>query len=262
MSSITLTPPASSGPSGPAGGVLSGSYPDPGLAASPALTGTPTAPTPSSSDNSTTIATTAFVKTQSGLLLPLTGGTMSGAIAMGSNKITGLANGTASTDAAAFGQLPTSPLPGQILATQVYTTTHTYTVAVTTMAALDTTNATLSFTVPASGIVDIVVSFVYEITSVSTSMMVGLFNHTGGAIVGLIQGMAFTPGAGGIENSYQSALLKFHLTSLTPGALQLDLAAGVTTAKTAAIQVTNNSSKTVASNSVGAPLLMQAIASI
>jgi len=38
--------------------------------------------------------------------LPLAGGTMAGAIAMGSNKITGLANGTASTDAAAFGQLP------------------------------------------------------------------------------------------------------------------------------------------------------------
>jgi len=41
----------------------------------------------------------------SGLLL-LAGGTMSGAIAMGSHKITGLANGSASTDAAAFGQTP------------------------------------------------------------------------------------------------------------------------------------------------------------
>src|ERR1019366_1426404 len=40
-------------------------------------------------------------------LLPETGGTMSGAIAMGANKITGLANGSASTDAAAFGQIPT-----------------------------------------------------------------------------------------------------------------------------------------------------------
>lgn len=38
--------------------------------------------------------------------LPKSGGTMSGAIAMGSNKITGLANGTASTDGAAFGQIP------------------------------------------------------------------------------------------------------------------------------------------------------------
>ena len=38
--------------------------------------------------------------------LQKSGGTMSGAIAMGSNKITGLANGTAATDAAAFGQIP------------------------------------------------------------------------------------------------------------------------------------------------------------
>lgn len=39
--------------------------------------------------------------------LPKAGGTMSGAIAMGNNKITGLANGTANTDAATVGQLPT-----------------------------------------------------------------------------------------------------------------------------------------------------------
>lgn len=38
--------------------------------------------------------------------LPKSGGTMSGAIAMGSNKITGLANGTAATDAATVGQIP------------------------------------------------------------------------------------------------------------------------------------------------------------
>ncbi len=61
--------------------------------ASPALTGNPTAPTQSSSENSTKIATTAYVKSQ-GYLTSLsnallkTGGTMSGAIAMGSNNIT------------------------------------------------------------------------------------------------------------------------------------------------------------------------------
>lgn len=38
--------------------------------------------------------------------LPLTGGTMSGAIAMGAHKVTGLANGSAASDAAAFGQIP------------------------------------------------------------------------------------------------------------------------------------------------------------
>jgi len=45
--------------------------------------------------------------------LPLAGGTMSGAIAMGAHKITGLTNGSGAQDAAAFGQLPSSssPLP-------------------------------------------------------------------------------------------------------------------------------------------------------
>lgn len=40
------------------------------------------------------------------LLLPLAGGTMSGAIAMGSHKVTGLTDGSGAQDAAAFGQLP------------------------------------------------------------------------------------------------------------------------------------------------------------
>jgi len=43
--------------------------------------------------------------------LPLTGGTMSGPIAMGSSKVTGLANGSAAQDAAAFGQIPAALPP-------------------------------------------------------------------------------------------------------------------------------------------------------
>jgi len=82
--------------------------------ASPALTGTPTAPTGTTGDNTTQIATDQFVQTASGLLLPKTGGAMSGAIAMGANKITGLANGTTGTDAAAFGQIA-SALGAQLL---------------------------------------------------------------------------------------------------------------------------------------------------
>lgn len=49
--------------------------------------------------------TTALVNLINGAL-QTTGGTMSGAIAMGNNKITGLADGTVATDAAAFGQIP------------------------------------------------------------------------------------------------------------------------------------------------------------
>jgi hypothetical protein len=38
-------------------------------------------------------------------VLPLTGGTLSGTVSMGSNKITSLSNGTAASDATAFGQI-------------------------------------------------------------------------------------------------------------------------------------------------------------
>ena len=44
--------------------------------------------------------------TGAGEYLPLAGGTMTGAIAMGSHKITGLTNGASAADAAAFGQVP------------------------------------------------------------------------------------------------------------------------------------------------------------
>ena len=103
--------------------------------ASPALTGTPTAPTATAGTNTTQVATTAFVKTAvdnvvaaaPGALdtlnelaaalgndasfsttvtnnlatkLPLAGGTMTGPIAMGTSKITGLGTPTTGTDAA------------------------------------------------------------------------------------------------------------------------------------------------------------------
>ena len=55
---------------------------------SPALTGTPTAPTPSEENNSTSIATTAFVSTATSEYLPLCGGTLSGALNMGGNCLT------------------------------------------------------------------------------------------------------------------------------------------------------------------------------
>jgi hypothetical protein len=101
--------------------------------ASPALTGVPTAPTAAANTNTTQVATTAYVQTEINDLiasapgaldtlnelasalgndasfsttvtnnlatkLPLAGGTMSGAIAMGTNKITGVGDPTAAQD--------------------------------------------------------------------------------------------------------------------------------------------------------------------
>jgi hypothetical protein len=61
----------------------------------------PIVPTP-------TTSTQTANKGYADLMLPKTGGTMSGTIAMGSNKITGLTNGSSAQDVAAFGQIPTS----------------------------------------------------------------------------------------------------------------------------------------------------------
>ena len=111
--------------------------------ASPALTGVPTAPTAAANTNTTQVATTAYVQTEINDLiasapgaldtlnelaaalgndasfsttvtnslatkLPLAGGTMSGAIAMGTNKITGLGTPSTSTDAATKGYVDTA----------------------------------------------------------------------------------------------------------------------------------------------------------
>jgi hypothetical protein len=118
--------------------------------ASPALTGVPTAPTAAANTNTTQVATTAYVQTEitdliaaaPGALdtlnelatalgndaafsttvtnslatkLPLAGGTMSGAIAMGTNKITGLGTPTVATDAATKGYIDTAVIaPGNL----------------------------------------------------------------------------------------------------------------------------------------------------
>jgi hypothetical protein len=53
-----------------------------------------------------TAATSASAALTSLGALPLAGGTMTGAIAMGANKLTGVGNGSGAQDAAAFGQIP------------------------------------------------------------------------------------------------------------------------------------------------------------
>ena len=105
---------------------------------SPALTGTPTAPTATAGTNTTQVATTAFVGTAisnlvagapstldtldeiaaaiadtgnfSDTVVLKTGSTMSGNLAMGTNKVTGLGTPTTSTDAATKGYVDTAAI--------------------------------------------------------------------------------------------------------------------------------------------------------
>jgi hypothetical protein len=96
-------------------------------------------------------------------LLPLSGGTMSGAIAMGTSKITGLGNGTAAQDAVAFGQLK------YLQAVQTTTVTSTTTSSSTFTAA---TNMTVAITPSSSSNrVKITVSCRGYITAVGATQM-------------------------------------------------------------------------------------------
>ena len=126
---------------------------------------------------------------------------------------------------------PTSyPTPGQLLATQHYTTSHAYTSSTGAVATLDTTNLTLPFTVPANGIVDVDVQF-YDVnltvTATASIMILQMMNHTGGATLGTAYAIAAN-GTGNSSLYFDTTKLRFHITGLTPGAYQVDVGSGMT----------------------------------
>jgi len=151
---------------------------------------------------------------------------MSGAIAMGTSKITGLGNGSAAQDAAAFGQIAAAASQGLLARVQYAPASNSsYSTTSGTLAAIDTTHLTIPFTVPASGAVLVRLTGVaYTITTGASGGFWALLDHTSHAQVGYTIGMQYT-----LANSSPGNMINttaaFLITSLTPAAsLQYDWA--------------------------------------
>lgn len=156
-------------------------------------------------------------------------------------------------------------LPGTTLVTQKYApaSRSLYTVNTSALTALDATNATIAFTVPATGNVDICVTcfaYVQGIVGDQSSVQLALLNHSGGAQVD------FTTMTVAIGNTSVQILTAtevttvWHLTGLTPGAsMQLDLAAYANQTSAAFIIVYGATGLlNLAMTNSGSPLVIQA----
>lgn len=103
----------------------------------------------------------------------------------------------------------------------------TYSVASSTIAALDTTNLTISFTAPASGNVLVVLQASGKSTTAGEPLAWTLFLHGGSVIQADIVPVSLSS----LANTYTSATASFLITGLTPGnSYQYDWAAGMISA--------------------------------
>lgn len=104
----------------------------------------------------------------------------------------------------------------------------TYNANTTTLTVMDATNLTLSLTVPASGNVDIDVSADWAFATVAVTSAVDIFmgivKH---GAVGTVYGLKSWFGNNNSIVAGANDTHRYNLTGLTPGALQVDLAMGV-----------------------------------
>jgi hypothetical protein len=131
----------------------------------------------------------------------------------------------------------------------------TYSFTSTTLTAIDTTNVTVSFTVPASG--NVLVTFQASMDTPATADIgLGLLNHSGGAQLGFTQSnVQGSVGAGAA--SIQRFTVTWYLTGLGAGTLGIDVAAG-STAATAHIYAQGSAGAVSAAKTGPAILVVQA----
>jgi hypothetical protein len=168
-------------------------------------------------------------------------------MAANAQKITGLANGTAAQDAAAFGQLT------RLLAVVQYApgTPATATVTGATLTAFDTTNLTIPFTAPLSG--NVLLRATCEMDNGTTGQIanLGWFLHGSSTVVGTIAVMKLQA----LSNNSVQVCKAWLITGLTPGAsLQYDLMGANNTGGTVSIFA---SGPTAASSTDGGPAVLE-----
>lgn len=187
-------------------------------------------------------------------------------VATGAGTVTRLAAGAAGTELLGNGA-GVSPSygvpPGRQLAIVQYAPTTLATYALTTsLATLDATNLTISFTVPANGQVLIEVDmwgFVQALTSEGL-VAFGLFTHSTTTQRGFTTastGFQVTATGATVASFNVMHRVRFLLTGLTAGPLQLDLAAG---SNTTGLNVYSQGPTGAPSTSVAAPTIIRALA--
>jgi hypothetical protein len=171
-------------------------------------------------------------------------------------KITGLANGTAASDAATFGQTAAG---GTIVPGQYLTAPHVYNpgtpanpaISATTLAAFDSANITTGvFTAPSSG--SVLVTAAFQATPTAVQLIAyALAEH--GTVSPVLGNVVVTEISSGTNQLYYN--LQFVVTGLTPGSShQFDLL-GAAASGSVTIHATGQTSTTPTAT-IGAPVIM------
>jgi hypothetical protein len=125
------------------------------------------------------------------------------------------------------------------------------TTAAAVMAVCDATNLALAITVPSHGKVFVRMRTVIDGAATYPQILLGVMNHTGGAVLGKVSPMAGVAGTA-LATTRMPVIAEFVMTGLSPGALTMDAAFGVEFGVAATAIRWGGPNNTVASDAWGA----------